>query len=258
MASEQSGERTWSEGTGKRRRVAESAAEQLRGAILRGEVEPGTQLPAERTLAERLGVSRLSLRAAIARLEAEGLLQPMHGSGTRVLDYRERGGPELIVHLLRLELRAGRLPLSLLTDVLELRRMLAVQVLQLAAERRTPEDLVALRAALEEVRAAVGEPDRFMQADLRLARLLVRATHNLAVELVFNPFAGLLEQARPFAPLFAASAEQAAGVYARLLQLIEARQSERVARVGARLLERLDRHTLEVLEQRQGARQEEV
>ncbi len=235
-------------GTGRRPRVADAAADRLRSAILRGEVEAGGRLPAERDLASRWGVSRLSLRAAIARLEAEGLLQSVHGSGTRVLDFRERGGPELLAHLIRLELQAGRVPVALLADVFELRRVLAAEVLSLAAARRTPDDLVSLREGLRRLRGAVGEPHRFMFEDLALARGFVRATHNLAFELVFNAVARLLEHAEGLAPIFAASAEEALGVYERLLQLVEARAAERAGKVADRLLERLDRHTLRALE----------
>ncbi len=235
------------EGTGRRPRVAEQTAERLREAILSGEVGPGEQLPAERDLAARLGVSRLSLRAAIARLEAEGLLRSVHGSGTQVLDFRERGGLELIAHLVRLELEAGRLPMALLSDVLELRRVLASEVLVLAAKRRTHEDLAALREAMVRLRSSASDPQRFMADDLALARRFVRSAHNLAIELVFNAAVRLLEHLDAFTPLFAASAEEALGVYERLLQLVELGDAERVGRVSARLLARLDRHTLAAL-----------
>lgn len=59
-------------------------AETLRERLLTGELEAGTQLPSEPELARRLGVSRSSLRSAIALLEAEGLLRSRHGAGTFV------------------------------------------------------------------------------------------------------------------------------------------------------------------------------
>ena len=52
--------------------------------MLRGEIEPGDRLPSEPELARELGVSRSSLRAAIALLEEDGLLRRRHGSGTYV------------------------------------------------------------------------------------------------------------------------------------------------------------------------------
>lgn len=61
-------------------------AERLRERLLTGELPAGAQLPSEPELARELGVSRSSLRAAIALLEADGLLQRIHGSGTFVTD----------------------------------------------------------------------------------------------------------------------------------------------------------------------------
>jgi GntR family transcriptional regulator len=61
-------------------------ADVLRERLLAGELEAGEQLPSEPELARSLGVSRSSLRAAIALLEAEGLLRRRHGSGTYVTE----------------------------------------------------------------------------------------------------------------------------------------------------------------------------
>jgi GntR family transcriptional regulator len=61
-------------------------AETLRERLLAGELKAGAQLPSEPELARELGVSRSSLRSAIALLEADGLVRRMHGSGTFVTD----------------------------------------------------------------------------------------------------------------------------------------------------------------------------
>jgi DNA-binding GntR family transcriptional regulator len=61
-------------------------ADALRERLLAGELKAGSQLPSEPDLARSLGVSRSSLRAAIALLEAEGLLRRRHGSGTYVTE----------------------------------------------------------------------------------------------------------------------------------------------------------------------------
>src|SRR3954468_10167463 len=101
-----------------KKKATEEAADQLRASILRGEFKPGTDLPGERELSVKLGVSRLTLRAALTRLESEQLVRPVHGSGTRVLDFRESGGVEMLGHLFTLA-TAGFAPASLLADLLE-------------------------------------------------------------------------------------------------------------------------------------------
>ncbi|MEM6491851.1 MAG: winged helix-turn-helix domain-containing protein, partial [Pseudomonadota bacterium] len=63
--------------------VADAAAAQLRELIAADVLRPGDALPAERTLAERMGISRASLRAALQTLSAEGLVVARQGAGLR-------------------------------------------------------------------------------------------------------------------------------------------------------------------------------
>jgi DNA-binding GntR family transcriptional regulator len=69
-----------------RRSLRHSIADGLRERVVAGEFRPGDRLPGEPELARSLGVSRSSLRAAIALLEEDGLLRRLHGSGTYVTD----------------------------------------------------------------------------------------------------------------------------------------------------------------------------
>ncbi|NEU36631.1 GntR family transcriptional regulator, partial [bacterium LRH843] len=63
------------------RRLADTIVEQLETMILEGALQPGERLPPERVLAERFGVSRPSLREAVQRLAARGLLKSRQGGG---------------------------------------------------------------------------------------------------------------------------------------------------------------------------------
>src|SRR5688572_6972246 len=63
----------------------------VRAAIAAGRLRPGERLPALRDLAGALGVNHNTLRAAVAKLEAEGLLESRHGSGTFV-------APDAVAH----------------------------------------------------------------------------------------------------------------------------------------------------------------
>ena len=71
-------------------RLYRQIAEQLRGLIAKGEFPPGARLPAERELAQQLGVSRPSVREALIALEVEGLVEVRMGSGIYV---REQPAP---------------------------------------------------------------------------------------------------------------------------------------------------------------------
>src|SRR6476469_2811760 len=92
-------------------RRADDTADRIRSGILQGRFAAGTDLPPERSLADELGVSRLTLRAALARLQTEGLVESVHGSGNRVLDFRQHGGIDLLTHLLGNAIAGGEMPL---------------------------------------------------------------------------------------------------------------------------------------------------
>jgi len=70
----------------RQRRLADDIVAQLETMILEGTLKAGERLPAERVLAERFGVSRPSLREAIQKLAAKGLLISRHGGGTFVAE----------------------------------------------------------------------------------------------------------------------------------------------------------------------------
>ena len=123
--------------TGHTTSSAGAIAKKLRTQILLGTYAVGDRLPAERELSETLGVSRLTLRSALTHLEAEGLVHAVHGSGTRVLDYRESAGLELFGHLAGLVLSGVPVPggFEVFSNLMELRRAVAVDAIGLATER---------------------------------------------------------------------------------------------------------------------------
>jgi GntR family transcriptional repressor for pyruvate dehydrogenase complex len=227
--------------------ATEGVADRLRTRILTGALGPGVLLPGERDLAGELGVSRLTLRSALVRLQAEGLVQPVHGSGTRVLDWRERGGIELLGHLALLS-EGGVLPLQVLAELLGLRRTVAVEAIGLAAERCTAEELEALHAHVARQRTLVSDPAAFVEADLAFARLLVAATHNLALQLLTNTMAGVLAQQPGIEAVFLLRPEGTLSVYAALLGLIGARDGAGARKKARRILAVLDRALLEKLQ----------
>ena len=232
-----------------KRRAVEGVADTIRRAILTGGYRAGQRLPAERELSEELGVSRLTLRAALARLETEGLLKPMHGSGTVVLDYREHGGVDLLGHLAQLALGGAAIEggLDVFASLLELRRAVAIEALGLAAERATPEELRAMRDHVDMLEKLLGDSHAFMVADLAFARMIVRATRNLAFELLFNTVVRTVEGNPAMELAFFANAATTVKIYRRLLDQMDARGADRARATASRLLHRLDRTTIDAL-----------
>ena len=140
-----------------KQRVAEEIAEQLRSLILNGQYPPGSKLPPERELSKRLRVNRASLREALKKLEHLGLVRIRQGDGTRVQNFMETGGIELVQHLLPL---SGGKP-ELIRDLLEFRRIFGRELARLAAARsaKDKDGLVKLRALADKAdhAAAAGE-----------------------------------------------------------------------------------------------------
>src|SRR3954464_15296985 len=130
--------------------VVDAVADRLRNEILAGRLAAGSRLPSERGVSLALGVNRLTLRAALARLEAMGLVTTRHGSGTEVSPWRERAGLEALPMVM------GSLDpnepawLELLSALRKVGRILAVEAVALAAERHTPSDLATLRTIAAE------------------------------------------------------------------------------------------------------------
>ena len=169
-------------------------------------------------------------------------------SGERVQDFRATGGLPLLTHLAEEKLARGEIPLSLLRDILELRRLLAVEVLALVAERGTREDLNGLRAHLRLLREQEGDELSFMALDLAFARKVVLSTHNVALSLLYNTVERLVESNPLARPAFLVNTDNALVVYEKLLELLDQRDVERVRSVSRTLLLRMDRRTLDKLD----------
>ncbi|MEL7424827.1 MAG: GntR family transcriptional regulator, partial [Bacteroidota bacterium] len=107
---------------------------QIRALITSGQLAPGDRLPAERKLAEKLGVSRTNVRDAIQKLEFYGILKTLPQSGTVVAGMGITALEGLITDVLRLEK-------SDFASLVETRVVLEVKAAELAAVRRTENDL---------------------------------------------------------------------------------------------------------------------
>lgn len=151
-------------------------AAQLRESILEGEFAPGQQLPAERELAERLGVGRASVREALRALQAQGLVTGGRGAPARLVVAHGAAGPvsEALAHLLRLQQVS-------LADLVELRCVLEVAAIE-RARAGTP--VPAAREALEQMSAPEGGVEAFHAADVRFHIAVVAAGGNQAMHLV--------------------------------------------------------------------------
>ena len=169
----------------------------LRRAILRGELAAGEKLPPERELAAQFGVSRLTLRAALATLDAAGLISVRHGSGYVVRDFVRDGGPDLLAGLAELAGERGDLP-PVAADLLSVRRHLAHAALERLVEHPpTAAALRAVHAAIEAMAAqvAAGAGDgELARADLEILAAVLDATRSPVLRLCLNPVTAVVSR----------------------------------------------------------------
>lgn len=175
------------------RESAHQAAEHvLRRAILRGELAAGERLPPERELSVQLGVSRLTLRSALATLEAAGLISVRHGSGYIVRDFVRDGGPDLLSGLIELASERGDLP-PIATDLLRVRRHLAHSALEHLVEH--PPTATAVRAVTMAIDAMADVGDDLIaiaRADLAVLAAVLDATRSPVLRLCLNPLTAVV------------------------------------------------------------------
>lgn len=181
-----------------KQRVAEEIAEQLRSLILGGQYPPGSKLPPERELSKRLRVNRASLREALKKLEHLGLVRIRQGDGTRVQNFMETGGIELVQHLLPL---AGGKP-ELIRDLLEFRRIFGREIARLAAARspKGPTDgLAKLRELADRADKVTGALELF-EIDFDFYVAVSQLSGNQVMLLLINT---VRDGVRSFMPLLA-------------------------------------------------------
>ncbi|APA98762.1 FadR/GntR family transcriptional regulator [Nocardia seriolae] len=174
-----------------RRTVPDTVFEQLVGEVLDGELAPGAALPAERALAETLGVSRPTVREALQRLAHTGLVEVRQGGSTTVRDFRRHAGLEMLPRLL---IRGGELDYTVVRSILETRRVLGREVAGLAAERAADGLAAKLDAAVEAL-AAERDPVAQQLLAINFWDHLVDAADSIVYRLLYNDLRAVYEPA---------------------------------------------------------------
>jgi DNA-binding FadR family transcriptional regulator len=160
----------------RRHPLAAQAAEVLLARIQAGEWPLGHRLPGETTLAAQLGVGRSTLREAIRELAGKGVLDSRQGAGVFVTALHATEEWDTVLRR------------ATIASVIEARIAIEAEAAALAAQRRTPADLRAIRRTLA-AREAHGQPvAEHVDADMAFHRAVLVAAHNDVLTQLFDSF----------------------------------------------------------------------
>lgn len=163
--------------------VAERIAESLKGAIVKGRLRPGDALPSERELAEKYDVNRSSVREAVRRLEAWGLVQVRHGGATRVTDFLLSAGMDMLPSLVEVGAKVDPI---ILRDLHDIRAMLLGWCAERAALQADPSSLQRLEELARGMADPKARPATLQELDYEFFEELVRISGNRILLLVSN------------------------------------------------------------------------
>src|SRR5271156_4235377 len=141
-------------------RLYEQIVQQVEDSILKGQLKLGDQLPAERDLAQRFGVSRTAVREAVKTLAEKGLVEAYSGRGTFVTN----GTSQAIRQSLDLMVKIGQPDGA--EHLTVVREMFEPEIAALAVTRVEEQHLALMREAIAVMDRAQMDADAYIEADL--------------------------------------------------------------------------------------------
>ncbi|MGC2942024.1 MULTISPECIES: FadR/GntR family transcriptional regulator [unclassified Brevibacterium] len=202
-----------------RPRLYEQLTQQILAYVESEKLGPGDRLPAERDLAEDLGVSRATLSQALVALEVLGVIDVQHGTGA-VLVYR----PSIASVIRALREHENRIP-----DIVEARETLEVKLAALAAERRTDEDLDHIESALSIMEREIAESGRGEHGDELFHQAVTASAHSSVLEQLMVFIGEMVLETRLESLGQPGRPERSLQSHRRILEAIEAGDAEAAA-----------------------------
>ncbi|MGV9478285.1 FadR/GntR family transcriptional regulator [Gordonia aichiensis] len=200
--------------------LSEQAARALLDDVRRGRWEVGEQLPGEVSLARELSVGRSTVREAIRRLAARGVLTTRQGVGVFLAATEPTQPWDQLAEIAEI------------TDVLQVRIAIESRAAALAAANHTDDDARIIRTALENRNALLdGTPQALAAEDIRLHQVIVVASHNDLLVTLFDGLrarlVGSMTDMLTMMPVGRADADE----HSAVVDAILARDSDRAERL---------------------------
>lgn len=169
-------------------------ADELLDRIIEGEFPPGATVPGEHELSARHEVSRMTVREAMKTLQAQQILSVERGRGTFVNPLNRWTSLEAVLRAAS----EGKNEAESSIQLIELRRMLETGACELAAGRIAEADIASLFSYISAMKAAhaINDVAAFVEADLAFHDVILRASGNVFVSVLFEPLHRVLEKRR--------------------------------------------------------------
>lgn len=169
------------------RKIYIEVIDQIKNLLDSGEIKPGDQLPSERDLAECMGISRVSVRQALAVLEALGIVEIRHGEGT-FISLNKGNANNLDLYLSNLTKESDPL------DIIDARKIIEVEIAGVAAIQRTEEDLISMKNLLSRMEEKIKQGEETSTVDLSFHLAITNSAHNPVLSFIMNQIASLMRQ----------------------------------------------------------------
>ena len=173
----------------RQKRIFEEITMRLHALVQNNDLRPGDRLPPERQLAVMFGVSRNSVREAIKSLEQQGLLLSRPGAGTYLAETSQANLNRALGEIFARERHR-------LADIFELRLLLEPQIVHLAAQRITSEDLEHLQSIMESFESSLCDGLPVLALDQSFHDTIAASTGNQTIVLLMEQMHDLLRESR--------------------------------------------------------------
>ncbi len=226
-------------------------ADELLDRIIAGEFPPGAVVPGELELSARHEVSRMTVREAMKTLEAQRILSVERGRGTYVNPLNRWASLEAVLRAAA----EGKNDASAAIQLIELRRMLESGACELAAGKIGDDEIRDLHGFVERMRLAheASDLEAFVEADLAFHDLILHASGNVFVAVLFEPLQRVLQKRRTETSRVPDIQEHAIGHHQSIAEALASRDPHRARdAMDAHMQQTLDDLKTYVLAERSG------
>lgn len=216
-----------------RPKLYEEIVSRIEAAILAGDIKAGDTLPSEREIMQLYGVGRTAVREALFALQKKGIVHLQSGQRATVVE------PKLEVILESLSDTGRHLVASpeQLSELHNARCMLEAFLARVAAQQATPAQIAGLEVLLEQNRATIQDPERFIDTNLAFHRAIALVSGNVFIEGLYRTVHSWLATQRRVASQDPGACEDAYHWHVRIFEAIRNRDADEAEQVMSRHIE---------------------